>query len=251
MTDTGRDGVREAIHRILMDELEIETPNSGPRISSDSMVDATNRILASLENTPAQAEGEEGKAKPVMIQSRMRPTFDKTASWSTWVECTEAHAASLERFPDQTSDEWEYQVRRLYTAPPAPDADALRAEVKRLATEWKIERIHSEGLSRTGQALKARAEAAEARAATAEAEVERLRAGVTPLIEACYDEMHGPVCEYEPDDEHVASTLDDSGKVVPAGRITFGMIRRARSAISPAQARNADQSRQETPHDAG
>lgn len=55
---------------------------------------------------------------------------------------------------------------------------------------------------------------------------------VRDLVMACYDEMHGPQCNEEPDDEHVASCLDENGKVVPAGRITFGMIRRAVASLA-------------------
>jgi hypothetical protein len=71
-----------------------------------------------------------------------------------------------------------------------------------------------------------------ARATAAVAEAAGLREAVSPLVDASYDEMHGPECADDPDDEHVASCLDENGKVVPAGRITFGMIRRARSALS-------------------
>jgi hypothetical protein len=48
-----------------------------------------------------------------------------------------------------------------------------------------------------------------------------------PLIDACYEDMHGDICSDYLDNEYVASTLSDEGAVAPHGSITFGMIRRA------------------------
>ncbi len=108
---------------------------------------------------------------------------------------------------------------RKFVAPPAPDADALRAEVAETIARLKAELAAERRANRKNAAD---AEAAEARAATAEAEVERLREALNKLEGA---------------NEKLCGLRSDSAYLC--------MIRRARSALSPAQARNADQSRQE------
>lgn len=75
----------------------------------------------------------------------------------------------------------------------------------------------------------------------AAAEITRLRALVEemgkecgPLVEACYEEMHGDVCADEPDDEPVATGLTATGQPYKSP-VTFGMIRRARATLAKAK----------------
>lgn len=62
--------------------------------------------------------------------------------------------------------------------------------------------------------------------------IERLEEALRPLADACYQEMHGEVCNDEPDDEPVSTGVDRDGRMKPSP-ITFGMIRRARVALEP------------------
>lgn len=62
-------------------------------------------------------------------------------------------------------------------------------------------------------------------------EAERMRQELEPLVAACEEEFTGPNVADEPDDSAVGASDDGDMK------ITFGMIRRARAAISPAPAK--------------
>lgn len=57
-------------------------------------------------------------SEPVEYQMRMRPTWEST-SFSDWKKC------SRDDFDDYTKTpklhEWEYEVRKLYTSPPAQE----------------------------------------------------------------------------------------------------------------------------------
>lgn len=77
--------------------------------------------------------------------------------------------------------------------------------------------------------------------AAKDAEITRLRALVEemgkacgPLVEACYEEMHGDECADEPDDEPVATGFTTTGQPYNSP-VTFGMIRRARATLAKAK----------------
>ena len=69
-------------------------------------------LYAALQAGPVAGEAQE----PAEYQRRCRPTWENArVGWTEWERCTAAQAADSERAP--LVHDWQYEVRRLYTAP--------------------------------------------------------------------------------------------------------------------------------------
>lgn len=113
---------------------------------SDKAIDALRARLAQPE--PAQCDGGQcgiggyckqcpktksdvpetafGETKPVLYQVRGRPNWDTEPKWGEWKFCTEPVANDYKKTP--VLQDWEYQVRSLYTAPPQREWQGLTDE---------------------------------------------------------------------------------------------------------------------------
>lgn len=108
------------------------------------------------------------------------------------------------------------------------DLAAENARLREANREWADANVKPDGWEHPDVAAERTAkEAAEARLAKAMEALEAVR----PLVDACYEEMHGPACDDEPDDEPVATGLNGDGSSYKSP-VTFGHIRRARAAMA-------------------
>jgi hypothetical protein len=57
-------------------------------------------------------------SEPVEYQMRMRPTWANPHLWSDWEKCSKSSFDDYTKTPKL--HDWEYEVRTLYTTPPAP-----------------------------------------------------------------------------------------------------------------------------------
>jgi hypothetical protein len=100
-------------------------------------------IIAAHE---AQQVGQE----PTVIQYRMAPTWeDRDNRWTKWEDCTAAQAADYERV--KVVNDWEYQVRRLYTAPQAMPVSLTAEQIdqsakKHFTPEYMERGLHAASL---------------------------------------------------------------------------------------------------------
>jgi hypothetical protein len=133
----------------------------------------------------------------------------------------------------QTTDASGYVVPPMTDIVESIDGDVIEPP---LTVEQRLE-FHCESASRdftNGDYFHLLARDALAEITRLRALVEEMGKACGPLVEACYEEMHGDVCADEPDDEPVALMSDGKGGIT-GGKITFGMIRRARATLAKAK----------------
>jgi hypothetical protein len=79
-------------------------------------IDSSARALKVSTPSPAN---QAPSAEPVLYQCRVRPTWGgKHIVWTAWEQCTHEQFADYIKNP--VLHDWQYQVRALFAAPPAP-----------------------------------------------------------------------------------------------------------------------------------